>query len=196
LNRIRNTVRSPKWLFIDEKNRPTTDFAEISNKLKENLGSKKVVQRSWNEVNADSEVRKIVRKLRQQEIALLPWKKRRALQVGEKILKQLYGRSGTNLVKKAKLNKLLCIFQIEPETEDYIDFDHFANLWLTILIPALDNLKKTRQRKRKIHTLNDLNDKNVQLSEEQIDWLTINCQYSHTLDEMIASCIIGISKNS
>lgn len=76
----------------------------------------------------------------------------------------------------------------------HVDLDHFADLWLTILIPELDKLKAAQTRRRKIYTLRDLNVRNVTITTERLDWLLENCQYSSTLDEMVSACIIGISK--
>jgi len=188
-----STTRSPKWLFIDERNNPYTDFADISNKLKEYLTGNDIKQCKWNDVNTDVEVKKIMRKLRLQERNLLPWKKKRALEVGEKILKQIFDNTKQDALEKQKIQRLITLFNPDPETEDYIDFDHFAELWLIILIPALDVLKKSRRKKRKIFTLRDLTHRNVTIKNEQIDWLLVNCQYSNTLDEMIAACIIGVT---
>ena len=93
-----------------------------------------------------------------------------------------------------KIEKVLLLFDSEPDAEEYVDLDHFSDLWLAILIPELDNLKRTVSRKRKIYTLHDLNASNVKLTANQVDWVLENCQYSNTLDEMISACIIGIAK--
>lgn len=190
-----STTRSPKWLFIDEKNTSFTDFAEITDKLKIYLGKDKVTQRSWEEINTDQEIKKIVRRLRMHEKLLLPNKKRRALKVAEMLLEQYIKQLKPGDIHKDKCEELLGLFNLEPDASEYVDFDHFADLWLSILIPALDKLKKKSLRQRKIFTLNDLSGKNVHLTSDDIDSLLINCQYASTLDEIISACIIGISPN-
>ncbi len=190
-----STTRSPKWLFIDEKNKAFTDFAEIAGKLKEYLKPKEIIQRRWNEVDTGNEIQKIIRKLRKQEKELLPWKKKRALMVGQKILKQMIDAiPEKQKEKKTIISKVLELFNPLPEAEDFIDYDHFAELWLSLLIPVLDKLRNTRKRKRTIITLKDLSIKDIKLTNENLEWLIENCRYAHTLDEIIAACIIGVAK--
>ncbi len=188
-----DTARSPKWLFIDEKNQAYTDFSEITKKLKSYLGNKEIVEKRWREVDTGNEIKKIIRRLRTQERKLLPWKKKRALAVGEKILHQnLESLPKKENEKRAKILQLLSLYNPDPEVDDFIDYDHFAELWLSLLVPALDNVRKNRIRKRKIITLKDLSMKDVNLSVKELEWLLENCKYANTLDEIIASCIIGI----
>lgn len=54
--------------------------------------------------------------------------------VGERILKQLLDNGTHDAVEKQKVARLVTLFNPETETDDYIDFDHFAELWLNILI--------------------------------------------------------------
>lgn len=184
--------RSPKWLFIDEKNHGHTDFSEIAHLLKKRLSKKEVIQRKWSEVDAPEEIRKIVYKLRSQELALLPPKKQRALTVGHKILKKKFELS-TDVLSKGKMEKLLTFFaDNKSHHDDYIDYNHFADLWIQLLVPALDLLKENQKKKTKILTLTDLTENHLELSEENLDWLLDNSQYASTLDEIIAACIIGV----
>ncbi|MBS1504021.1 MAG: hypothetical protein JST32_18265, partial [Bacteroidetes bacterium] len=188
--------RSPKWLFIDEKNNGHTDFSEIAHLLKARLTKKEIAQRKWEDVNTPEEIRKIIYKLRSQELALLPPKKQRALVVGQKILKKKI-ESVVDAARKMKMEKLLSFFADQKSHhDDYIDYSHFADLWLQILIPALDTLKDNQKRKTKILTLTDLNDAHVQLEDRDLDWLLDNSQYANTLDEIVAACIIGVNSSS
>ena len=190
-----STRKSPKWLLIDEKNKGYTDFSDICEKLRDYLSKDNIIQRKWKEVDTSVTIKEIISKLRRQERVLLPWKKRRALQQGEKILKH-YTKNIFKLGEdKIHAERLLSLFNPETEDDNYVDLDQFADLWLDILIPELDKLKAEKLRRRKIYTLRDLSYKNVTLASEHLDWLLENCQYSNTLDEMISSCIIGVSKN-
>lgn len=188
--------KSPKWLFIDERNKGYTDFSEITEKLKFYLAKKNIIQRSWKEVDATLAIKQIIYKLRKQEKALLPWKKRRALEQGEKILNHYSAKVFKSDKDTQNAKRLLNLFNAESDEENYVDLDQFADLWLDILMTELDKLRATKTRRRKIYTLKDLNYRNVKLSIQQVEWLLDNCQYSNTLDEMISACIIGIVKNS
>ena len=93
------------------------------------------------------------------------------------------------------MEKILSFFNDSgnEQSEEYIDYNHFADLWLQLLVPALDELKSNQKRQSKIYTLGDLTDSSVKLTEENIDWLLENSLYSNTLDEIIAACIIGVT---
>ena len=189
-----STNKSPKWLLIDKKNKAHTDFSDISEMLRLYLDNGNIIQRKWNDVDASITIKEIIFKLRRQEKALLPWKKRRALQQGEKVLKHYTSNVFKSGKDRHNAERLLALFNPETEDDNYVDLDQFANLWLDILIPELDQLKSERLRRRKIFTLRDLSHKNVKLNSEHLVWLLENCQYANTLDEMISSCIVGIEK--
>ena len=188
-----DSTRSPKWLFIDEYNKAFTDFSEISDKLKVYLNKKEVQQRRWNEVNTSGEINKIIRKLRLQEKNVLPEKKKRALNVAEKIL--IASEEKLTVVHKFQkelIRSLLTLFKPELNDNSIIDYDKFAELWLTVLQPALDEKRNKQIRKRKVITLRDLTEKDVKLDEKTLQNIYDSCQVATTLDEMIAACIIAI----
>jgi len=102
----------------------------------------------------------------------------------------------TSTGDKEIAQKLLSLFNTDADTDEYVDLDHFADLWLTILIPQLDKLRNDKSRRRKLYTLRDLNYRNVKLTSKNMEWMLEHCQYANTLDEMVAACIIGIEKNN
>jgi superfamily II DNA or RNA helicase len=188
-----STERSPKWLLIDSKNKGYTDFSEIAEKLRQYLSNGRAVQKRWNEVDTPETIRQVIYRLRKQEKELLPWKKRRALERGQRIL----AHYATNVFKAEldvqKASKILLLFNPVSEDDQYVDLDQFADLWLSILLPELDKLKSEKVRKRKLYTLRDLNHQNVSLNSDHLTWLLESSQYANTLDEMVAACIIGVS---
>jgi len=186
--------KSPKWLLIDEKNKGYTDFSQITEKLKTYLAKGNIRQRKWKEVEASIIIKEVIHKLRRQEKALLPWKKRRALEQGEKILTHYAITVFKSEEDKLNSKKLLALFNPESGDDNYVDLDQFADLWLDILIPELDKIKALKTKKRKIYTLKDLTYRNVVLNSMHLVSLLENCQYSNTLDEMIAACIIGLAR--
>lgn len=190
--------RSPKWLLIDESGRPFSDFSLISNKLKEYLKDKKIVQKRWNDINTPEEINRIIHKLRKMERELLPWKKKRALTVAEKLLKEYLEKNLQNATNRNETNlKLLSFFkgvQTPDFLENAIDYNHFADLWLEILLPALDKKRESQLKKRKIITMRDLTLRDVQFENATLRKIYDNCQHSNSLDELIASCIIAIKK--
>lgn len=162
--------------------------------LKLYLGRANIIQRRWKEVDTTLTIKQIIYKLRKQEKALLPWKKRRALEQGEKILKHYASKVFKLEEDKLNAERILTLFDAESEDDNYVDLDQFADLWLDILIPELDKLKVQQTRRRKIYTLKDLSYRNVKVNREHLVWLLENCQYSNTLDEIVSACIVGIRR--
>ena len=180
--------------MIDASGKAITDFYLIADKLREYLTDKKIEQKRWKDVDTQEEIRKILNKLRQQERFLLPWKKRRALDTAKKIFTQISDNTNDN-TRKEKVHRLLRLMDTTYESENFVDFDHFAELLLFIFLPAIDEKRNKQKRRRKIFTLKDLNYKDVQISNDKLDELFENCQYADSLDELIASCIIAVSKS-
>jgi superfamily II DNA or RNA helicase len=187
-----DATRSPKWLFIDERNKSFTDFDIIAQKLREYLSNERIVQRKWNEVSTDKEIKNILLRLRQKERSLLPHKKRRALEIAEKLLKELLVTTSEKDSRKPLIQKLLILLRVDDAYEEWIDYNHFATLWLSYLLPVLDKLRNEQQRKRRIITLADIRLKHMNIDEAMLSSLVESCQYAATLDELIAACIIGI----
>jgi superfamily II DNA or RNA helicase len=189
-------TRSPKWLLIDERNKVFTDFSEITDKLKLYLNKKKIVQRKWREVDTNNEITNIIRKLRMKEKELLPNKKKRALAVAEKILNSHIDKeTGKSIVRKELLYNIAKLFKAESDDKSVIDFDRFAEIWLSILQPVLDLKRKNQIRKRKIITLKDITYKDVKLNSKVLASIYESCQAATALDEMISACIIAIKPN-
>ena len=189
-----DAARSPKWLFIDERNNSFTDFDVIARKLVEYLKDEPVISRKWKEVNTDTEIKAILKKLRLKEKDLLPFKKRQALSVGQKMLKEITEDTVQPEQRKTLARRLLAFFDTDADSDEWIDYNHFAELWLSILLPALDKLRNQVLRKRKIITLLDLKLNQVTLNDEDLLMMLENCQYASTLEQLVASCIIGIPK--
>ncbi len=190
-----DSSRSPKWLFIDEFNKVSTDFSEISDKLKIYLDVKTIQQRRWNEVDTSGEISRIIRKLRVQEKNVLPEKKKRALIIAERILKSIEGKlTIKQRSEKELIRRLLALFGPDQNDNSIVDYDKFAELWLSVLQPALDEKRNKQLRKRKVITLRDLTEKDINLDEKILQNIYDHCQVATTLDEMIAACIIAIRK--
>jgi len=48
--------------------------------------------------------------------------------------------------EKQSAEKVLELFNPETDTDNYVDLDHFADLWLDILSPELDKLKMQKSK--------------------------------------------------
>lgn len=183
--------RSAKWLFI-EGAQGTTDFTVITQKLQDYLSGEDVVQRRWSDVELSKQFPRLLHFLRKHEALLLPPKKKRALKVGAALL-QLYIEAvkySTDICKK-KAEHLLQWHKGDNESEA-VDMHHFADLWLQILQPALDEKRKTQLRKRKPLSLYDLTEADVTINEELLDFLLDEGESASRIDEVVAACIISL----
>jgi len=189
-----DSSKSAKWLLIDKAGKAHTDFVEISLKLQEYLGNPKtIVQKRWNDVDTSGEIKKLTRMLQRREKDLLSWKKRRALEIGQKLLKHFYNDSTKKKKdKKAIIGRLLSLYEPNEDGDDILDLDHFADLWLKILLPALDKKRQYFGYRRRLITLHDLTHHDVYLSKRKLIELYESCRYANTLDELIAACIIAV----
>lgn len=187
--------RSPRWMLIDDRGIPTTDFAVIAERLTEYLKGKEITQKKWSDVNPDEEIRKLVHKLRKHEKSLLPPKKQRALKIGEKFTRAfLNSIPAKETEARELLNNLLVLFNENNHDESVVDFNHFAELWFEILLPALDERRSELKRRSTIITMRDLTLNDLELTIPKLSELYERCQYANSLDEIIASCIIAVRK--
>ena len=131
-----------------------------------------------------------MRSLRLKEITLLPNKKKRALNLGQKALLYRLAKE-TDIETKLLIRSLLDFFKVEELGDYIVDFSHFADLWLDILHPILVQKRRAQIRQRKIISLRDIKPKEVLLSNQMLQHLRDSCQFNTSLDEMIASCIIA-----
>lgn len=187
-----DSIRSPKWYFIDDAGKASTDFSEISELLRFHLQKPTLKQEKWT-TETNEYLIAAVKGLRRKEIELLPYKKKRALDIAKKTLQYYFDRE-KNLERKKLIKAVTDIFNIENSSDYILDFNHFADLWLEILQPLLDKKRKAQIRKRKVISLRDIKPKELTLSTETLQWLLESCQYNNNLDEMIVSCIIAINK--
>lgn len=187
-----DSTRSPKWYFIDDNGKASTDFSEISDLLRTRLQNSSVKQEKWT-TETNEYLLAAVNKLRRKEIELLPFKKKRALQIARKTLDYYFQKE--KVIETKKLIKAVQqIFDIDNYSDYILDFNHFADLWLEILLPILDKKRKEQLKKRKVISLRDIKPKDVHFKPETLQWLIDSCQYNNNLDEMIVSCIVAFRK--
>lgn len=187
-----DSARSPKWYFIDEGGKASTDFSEISDLLRNHLQNPSVKQEKWT-TETNEYLLAAVKRLRRKEMELLPFKKKRALSIARKTLEYHFDKEKTLDVKRL-IKSVMQIFDIDNSSDYILDFNHFSDLWLEILQPILDAKRKAQIRKRKVISLRDIKPKDIHLTSDILQRLIDSCQYNNNLDEMIVSCIIAIKR--
>lgn len=180
--------RSAKWLFIENGN-GITDFTAITSKLREYLSGSDIRQRRWSEVELSRHFPKLLHFLRKHEALLLPHKKKRALLVGERLLKEFIHKA--HRFEKEKAEHILKWHQVDDNVEP-VDLHHLADLWLHILQPALDEKRLLQRRKRKLLSLNDLSNEDVEITTETLDFFLDEGESASRIDEVVSACIISL----
>src|SRR5690606_2008566 len=74
---------SPRWYFLDPESVLHTEFPDICDQLKKHL-SAKVKKMDWDQLALEG----FIAKMRQQEVEMLPHKKKRVLKVAKTILEK------------------------------------------------------------------------------------------------------------
>ena len=179
---------SPKWILLESEEEPIYDFIEVAKKLTKFLPLVESSRLEWKQLVLDL----YLEKFRGQEKLLLPQKKRRALEVAEYILTQKLDRE-KEVGKRQLLQDNLLLFR-ESIKSEVVDFYSLAELWLDVMQPYLNNMRDLPRNRRKALNLNSLKSewKKVELTEEILQYILINCPQAESIDGKIAACIIGV----
>lgn len=177
---------SPRWYFLDSEDTLHTEFQDICDQLRNQL-SNKVEKLPWDQLALE----RFITKMRQQEVELLPHKKRRALKVAKTILQKKLNKE-KDRTRKSLLRRTIGLF-ITEKRDLIVDYYEFAQQWIEILQPYLDEKRAGDKRKRKVYNLYSLERdyKRIDLSNEQLQQIIDQCPYTEQIDQKIAACIIG-----
>ncbi|MEK6780588.1 MAG: SNF2-related protein [Bacteroidota bacterium] len=179
--------QSPRWYLIDHENGFHTEFPDICGQLRKYL-SDRVTRMDWNQ----SELDKFILKMQEEEIRLLPHKRKRALEVAKTILGNKL-KLEKDPATKQKLNEVIKLFKYSAH-EVIVDYYKFAEQWIRILHPYLDEKRALAKRKRAVYNLSSLirDYKKIQLSTDALNQIIQNCPYTEKIDNRIVACIIGV----
>jgi len=183
--------KSPKWYFIDSENNIHIDFPDICQQLRSHI-TKHSKGLEWK----DDVLKKYVELFKKKERDLLQPKKKRALDVAEHILtmklksKQLKIEQET--IYKSMLNLL------KPNPKETIDYERLAEEWIGILQPYLNEKREKNRRRKNIYNLTSLRNEHrkIELNPETLNDIMEKMPIVESIDNKIASCIIGVSKST
>lgn len=183
--------QSPRWLFLEMDQKPLTDFIDISNALARRLPFADKERLPWDQ----DKLNYFLRKFREYEWLMLPYKKQRSLEVSLFILKKYRERRNLSNELKNSIQQNIALFNI-TNRDEVIDYYSLANLWLEILQPELEKLRNRRINRRRALNLNALKEhwKSVKLNEKLLQNILNRCETTDTIDNRIAACIVGICK--
>lgn len=180
--------QSPRWYFIDHEKKFYTEFPTICEELRKYLIGN--LQRAeWNQAELDA----FIHEMQEQEIQLLPNKRRRALEVARAILESKIKKE-KDVKMREKMYEVLRLFR--HSSRDFIvDYYAFAEQWIARLQPYLDQKRRENKRKRSVYNLKSLirEYKKIDLYYEDLEAIIEQCPYTEKIDNRIVACIIGIS---
>lgn len=178
--------QSPQWVFIGGDDEVSTDFPEICELLRKHLHE--ADEASWNQDQLDS----FVKRLRKNEVELLPHKRKRAITVARALLKQKLKKAET-VAERQVIRESQSLLAEETVNGHIVDYYQLSQLWLDIFQPELDRRREANANRRNVISLQNLkSSKNpCPISIEQLEFILEHCPYTESIDQKIAACIIG-----
>ena len=188
---IRGTeTRAPKWVFIDDKKQIEHELQNICEKLRETLPN---VQKSEWSQEAYVLMQSFLMLLLQNELQLLPQKKKRAINLLFKLLDYYERKEKKPNSRKAIVFKLKKALEQDIFSEESIDYHRFADYWLSMIQPVLTDIRKKARTPKVISDLFGYY-KKYPLSDQVLDDLYEHIPFIDKIDHRIAACIIGIGE--
>jgi superfamily II DNA or RNA helicase len=182
---------SPKWILLEPGVEPIFDFIEVAQKLNQYLPLVEKDRLKWQQekLNVYLEV------FRGQEKLLLPFKKRRVLEVAQYILNQKLSKEKDLKIKRL-IEENLFLFRTSIRSE-IVDFYSLSEMWLDILQPHINRMRDLPRNRRKALNLNSLKDewRRISINGHDLQYILANCAQTETIDSKIAACIIGVSSS-
>lgn len=189
---------SPRWYFVDAEKKISVELGEVCRKLREQITNTEKWEEAWsNEVQL--ELDRYIKLLLDNEINMLPSKRKRAIAVAKAILERHYKLAEKDIFRKKLIRQVLDMFEPKIVNEDHnIDYYHFSQQWLDIFTPLLAAKKRTLKKKdNRVLSLLDLRrDKNVEISNEQLQHILNHAPLIVNMWSRVASCIIGLPNSN
>lgn len=182
--------KSPKWYFIDEEKNIFTEFPEVCQQLRIHV-DKSSQGLQWN----DNILKSYITFFKEKEKDLLPYKKRRALEVAQCILEKSAKRKDIDLQTKDLIETLLQF--LRPNNQLGVDYELLADEWISLLQPHLNEKRENLKRKKTVLNLSCLKNeyKKFDFTDKCFAQMLDNIPVTEDIDSKIASCIIGVSNS-
>ena len=203
-----STTRSGNWYMLVDDELPKSNLGHICQALRLRLSGQPVKSLDWED--GDTYLNHFLQKLQAAERQLLPHRARRALEVGEDIvrshLKYVDKHKATSDPRTFLLRQVLSLFQPVKtiggsdagREEIMVDFELLAAHWLQLLLPHVRRLRQANKNHRQIISLKTLKKHwvEVPLPLEALQHLLEEAGVLPTIDYRIAACIIGVASQA
>ena len=87
---------------------------------------------------------------------------------------------------------------LKPNPKETIDYERLAEEWIGILQPYLNEKREKNRRRKNIYNLTSLRNEHrkIELNPETLNDIMEKMPIVESIDNKIASCIIGVSKST
>jgi superfamily II DNA or RNA helicase len=185
---------SPRWYFVDAQKKISVELGEVCQQLRHHINSTEHWEMKWSET-VQHELDNYIKLLLDNEINMLPSKRKRAIEVAKFILDKQFKLAEKDLPRRKLIKQVLEMFEPRIVNEEYnIDYYHFSQQWLDIFTPILAEKKRQQKKKdKKVLSLLDLRkDKSVELTNELLQKIVNDAPLIVNMWSRVASCIIGL----
>ncbi|NVM64474.1 superfamily II DNA or RNA helicase [Mucilaginibacter sp. SG538B] len=185
---------SPRWYFVDAEKKISVELGEVCQQLRQHISGTKHWEMKWSEP-VQKELDHYIKLLLDNEINILPSKRKRAIEVAKFILEKQFKLAEKDLPRRKLIRQVLEMFEPRIVNEEYnIDYYHFSQQWLDIFTPILAEKKRAQKKKdKKVLSLLDLRkDKSVALTDELLQKILNDAPLIVNMWSRVASCIIGL----
>lgn len=189
---------SPRWYFVDAEKKISVELGEVCQQLRKYINVTKHWEMKWSEP-VQKELDRYIKLLLDNEINILPSKRKRAIEVAKFILEKQFKSAEKDPSRRKLIRQVLEMFEPRVVNEEYnIDYYHFSQQWLDIFTPILAEKKRAQKKKdKKVLSLLDLRkDKSVILTNELLQKILDGAPLIVNMWSRVASCIIGLPEVS
>ena len=180
----RERKEAPRWILFREDLAPETNLGEIASFLRAELPQTEPAP--WTS-RAEEAIERLLKALGQAKRLLLPQKKRRALELLERLLPKYIRQA------KDDPHRLELLYRLKGALapESNVELSQLADQWLLLLLPRWE--KRPFKRNRPL-LLKDLLPHLLQepLSNADLEKLTSRLRPSAPLDHSVCACVIGV----
>lgn len=185
---------SPRWYFVDADKKISVELGEVCKQVRHHITNTEHWEMKWSDT-VQSELDNYIKLLLQNEINILPSKRKRAIQVAKVILLKQLKLAEKDRPRKKLIGQVLEMFEPKIVNDEYnIDYYHFSQQWLDIFTPILAEKKRKQKKKdKKVLSLLDLRtDKSIELTNERLQKILDEAPLIINIWSRVASCIIGL----
>ncbi|MHA4894644.1 SNF2-related protein [Pedobacter sp. PWIIR3] len=186
---------TPRWYFIDSKEIIYTELGQVCEQLRTHIIGTENWEERWSN-SVQTYINKYVKLLLDNEISILPCKRKRTLELAKYILLKKMDESKRDILRTKLLTETLDMLNPKIIEGQYnVDYYHLSQQWLDIFMPYLAELKQKQKRNNKavitLHNLKKMHHE-IELTNAILQRILDETPLITSLWNRVASCMIGV----